>query len=354
MPCSKTLLAFSGGLAMRFRTLVTQLVLTTLLLLLAGRTAEAADLREGVEQLATAIAKGTPENRQVRVAVTDFPDLQGVTSDLGRYISERLTTRLAQSSRFRVIERRRLGQVLVELKFGMSDLVDREKAKQLGRIAGVEGLVVGSISDLGNTVEIDTRLIEIDTGNMLVATTTTISKDDTVRGMYERGREMPAASSQVSVTSGPGIAVKHQEFQRFRVEVEDLRAGPDQITVFLRYVNKTEEPVTLAFDAGDRDGMEKTYLLDSEGTLYKFVRSSGMAGGWYVNHWAQPIFLTIPPKGHASATITFKGRGDTSRTKLSFDLVSAQVLVKFIKEGDRSEPRVAGGIGVSVRNIGTR
>lgn len=111
--------------------------------------ARGADLREGVEQLAAAIAKSVPEGKQLRLAVTDFPDLQGVTSDLGRYIAERLTTRLIQNPRVRVVERRRLGQVLTELKFGMSDLVDPAKAKQLGRIVGVEALVVGSLSDLG-------------------------------------------------------------------------------------------------------------------------------------------------------------------------------------------------------------
>jgi len=57
----------------------------------------------GVEQLATQIAKAAPDGKPLRVAVADFPDLQGVTSDLGRYIASRLTTRLAQVPRFFVM-----------------------------------------------------------------------------------------------------------------------------------------------------------------------------------------------------------------------------------------------------------
>src|SRR6266849_3042394 len=73
---------------------------------------DAAELKEATEQLSASLAKSVPEGRTLRVAVTDFPDLQGVTSDLGRYIAERLTTRLsAQPQKFRVVERRRLGSV---------------------------------------------------------------------------------------------------------------------------------------------------------------------------------------------------------------------------------------------------
>lgn len=124
-------------------------VLTCLgLLLFAVLTASAQDIRAGVEQLAFQIDKAAPEGRQLRVAVADFPDLQGVTSDFGRYVASRMTTRLAQSPRFFVIERQRLGQVLAELKFSMSDLVDPAKAKQLGRMAGVEAILIRACPEI--------------------------------------------------------------------------------------------------------------------------------------------------------------------------------------------------------------
>lgn len=129
----------------------TGFVSLSLLFVISSAPSWAADLKEAVEQLAVQLAKSVPEGQTMRVAVTDFPDLQGVTSDLGRYIAERLTTRLsAQTQKFRVIERRRLGQVLGELRFSMSDLVDPDKAKQLGKMLGVEAIAVGTLSDLGD------------------------------------------------------------------------------------------------------------------------------------------------------------------------------------------------------------
>lgn len=150
------------------------------------QTVSAQDVRTGVEQLAAQIAKAAPEGRQLRVAVADFPDLQNVTSDLGRYIASRLTTRLAQSPKFFVIERQRLSQVLAELRFSMSDLVDPAKAKRLGQMAGVEAIVVGTVSDLGNQVDLDARMIEIETNRMLLGASVTISKDQVVAEMMTR------------------------------------------------------------------------------------------------------------------------------------------------------------------------
>ena len=63
-------------------------------LLVSARISEiafAAELKQAVEQLAVQLAKSAPAGRTLRVAVTDFPDLQGVTSSLGRYIAELAT-----------------------------------------------------------------------------------------------------------------------------------------------------------------------------------------------------------------------------------------------------------------------
>jgi hypothetical protein len=76
----------------------------SLLFLLAGAAAveaEVVELTAGLERLAGQLAKSVPAGRSLRVAVADFPDLQGVTSNLGRYVAERLTTRLgAQTATF--------------------------------------------------------------------------------------------------------------------------------------------------------------------------------------------------------------------------------------------------------------
>ncbi len=236
----------------------------------------AVDLKEGVERLATQLAESVPEGKQLRVAVTDFPDLQEVTSDLGRYVAERLTTRLSQNPKFWVIERRRLGQVLAELKFSMSDLVDPAKAKQLGRMVGVEAIVVGSISELGNVVDLDARVIEIETGKTLPGATVTISKDQVVAELLQRGRVAAAPSPRApgvpaQVPTGPTPTppagprkVPSQPVvitaDNWRIEVERGEIVGDKLTLHVKVDNLADGPRNLAI-------CQDTYLV-AEGIPY--------------------------------------------------------------------------------------
>jgi TolB-like protein len=131
------------------------------------------------------------------IAVTDFPDLSGTTSDLSRYIAERLTTVLSQSGRVMIVERRRLLQVLGELGWTLSDLLDPKKAPRAGQMAGVDAVVVGSVVSVGSAVDIEGRLVVLSTSQVLAGASVTIPKDSTLDGLMARGRQVPAAPAPV-------------------------------------------------------------------------------------------------------------------------------------------------------------
>ena len=56
-----------------------------------------------------------------------------------------LTTALVKAGKFNVIERQELDKVLDEQKLGASGLVIAESAPKVGKLLGVELLVIGSI-----------------------------------------------------------------------------------------------------------------------------------------------------------------------------------------------------------------
>ena len=96
-------------------------------------------------------------------------------------------------------------------------------------------------------------------------------------------------------------------------------------------------------------------MLDSEGNRYSYLSSTGMANGWYVDHWpSSTIFLHIPPKESVPVSITFKGSSGKRGKGTTFDLLSAQVLVAWERKGDGRNPIVAGGMSISIPNIQPR
>lgn len=262
---------------------------------------EAQDVRAGVEQLAAQIVRAAPEGKQLSVAVADFPDLQGVTSNLGRYVASRLTTRLAQTPSFFVIERQRLGQVLAELKFSMSDLVDPSKAKQLGRMVGVEAIVVGTVSDLGNQVDLDARVIEIETNRMLLGASVTISKDRTVEEMLKQGRQEALSSQPVPRTpptigaapsAGPSEALRGYRYSGrfFSVELTSVEVIGDEITLTMMYTNRTDSPHVGGVHSTD---INKSYLIDNLGNRYRYIDDSFGRRREFAPQIPEQIWLTF-------------------------------------------------------------
>src|SRR5436309_3157706 len=148
----------------------------------APQQAGAVPLPQGIADLADKLAKGIPQDHPMTVAVTDFPDsIRNKTCGLGRFVAERLATLLSQHPQCKLIERRRLDLVLNELKFSMSELVEPAKARKLGQMLGVQGLVLGSLSDLGGTFDIDARIIDIQTSVSLPGVSASIVQDEVVR-----------------------------------------------------------------------------------------------------------------------------------------------------------------------------
>jgi TolB-like protein len=146
-------------------------------------------LRASVHQLADRLAESAPGGRVLRVAVSEFPDLDGVTSELGRYVAERLTTRLSRHrDRFRLVERRRLAQVFEELRFKLSALADPSKVQEVGRLLGVDALVTGTVSELGRSVDVDARIVEVDTMAVVAGAHVSVSRGDPAVELLERGR----------------------------------------------------------------------------------------------------------------------------------------------------------------------
>jgi TolB-like protein len=99
---------------------------------------------------------------------------------LGKYLAEELTTKLFKSKKLKVVERQLINKVIAEQKLSLTEIIEASAAKKIGRILGVEAIVVGTISDLGKTLRINARIIGTETGEVFAAAATEVYKDESV------------------------------------------------------------------------------------------------------------------------------------------------------------------------------
>jgi curli biogenesis system outer membrane secretion channel CsgG len=114
----------------------------------------------GLVPLASAQAAAAPATgRKKRVAVFDFDyatvhagiaALFGQDVDVGKGISDLLVTDLVKDGSYSVIERKALDKILKEQNFSNSDRADPNSAAKIGKLLGVDAIIVGSITQFGN------------------------------------------------------------------------------------------------------------------------------------------------------------------------------------------------------------
>ena len=83
-------------------------------------------------------------------------------------ITDNLASRLQQTGKFRVMERSQMNQILGEQSFQQSGTCDGSQcAVEMGKVLGIDHLVVGSIGLVGTTYTFNLRLVDVGTGEAL-------------------------------------------------------------------------------------------------------------------------------------------------------------------------------------------
>lgn len=144
-------------------------------------------LEQRLSELSEEISDELTGNQKTTVAVAEFVDLDGRVSPFGKFLAEELVTRLYKTKKFKVIERQRLDKVIAEQKLSLTEIIESSSAKKIGRILGVDAIVAGTISELGNNFRINARIINTETGELLAAAGATIVKDQEVCSLINCG-----------------------------------------------------------------------------------------------------------------------------------------------------------------------
>jgi len=143
-----------------------------------GRTQEAFDSK--LAELTNKIAEAVTKAELKAITVTGFTDVRDKESDLGLFLADELSADLVEKG-CSVVDRRNVDKILAEHKLSMSGLVDPETAKQLGQFAGLDAIVIGTITPLNGTIRLTVKVIATDSAKVLAAASSDIPKSPSIR-----------------------------------------------------------------------------------------------------------------------------------------------------------------------------
>ncbi|VAW84337.1 hypothetical protein MNBD_GAMMA16-705 [hydrothermal vent metagenome] len=148
--------------------------------------------------LAADISKNFNQQKKSRMAVVEFSTLAGKNTRLGVYIAETLTTELFNTGRFDVMERRLVNKIIEEQELSMTGMISDETAVELGAQLGVNAITTGTITDLGNSYEINARVIDAESGAVNSAANIRIAKTATLEKLNSKISRRPGDASRPS------------------------------------------------------------------------------------------------------------------------------------------------------------
>ncbi len=137
------------------------------------------------------------------LAVVDFTDLQGQVNELGRFIAEEMSGNLTQQSKgFDVLDRNHIKRILEEQKLSMSGLVDPRTIKKVGKLAGTDIIITGTITPFGDSIRVACKAIDTETGKVIGSARGDIAKTATIADLLKLGVS-DSAKGAVAATTTP-------------------------------------------------------------------------------------------------------------------------------------------------------
>ena len=111
---------------------------------------------DGAKTITASISQ--PSTRKMRIAVLDFDygtvqsyvnAIYGSNQDVGKGITDMLVEKLVNDGKYVVVERKALNKILQQQEFFRADRANPTIAPKIGRLLGVDAVIIGSITKFG-------------------------------------------------------------------------------------------------------------------------------------------------------------------------------------------------------------
>lgn len=190
---------------------------------------------------------------QSNLAVLEF-DPKGVSETDAGIITDRLRIAIFETGKYTIIEREKMKDILSEQAFQMTGCTSDECVIEAGNILGAALMVSGSVTKIGNTYSINSRLIDVKTGEILNTAFYDVKGeiDDLLNGVSHVVLKL--TGQNLSDKDGNQLQNQQKDLENLYIRLKiiqgdnepmgnitirlDSKKAPITVANFLNYVNK--------------------------------------------------------------------------------------------------------------------
>ncbi len=142
-------------------------------------------VKEFTDSLMAGIAARVPRGSALAIPDFDTKGEAAARQNLGFAVSEIITQELQRAGGFLILEKKQLEQIVKTLELQESGLYDSDKVATIGRLINAQYLLVGSVAELGGFSRVSVRLVEVESGLVLITDSVELD-DDLLRSAAEK------------------------------------------------------------------------------------------------------------------------------------------------------------------------
>jgi len=218
-----------------------------------------------LDNLVNQIISTLSDHDKSKIAIIEFSDIEGNITNLGRYVAEELTTKLYRTKQFEIVERQLMNKLLQEQNLSLHGYIDIDTEVGIGKVLGADAIVSGSITDLGNSIKINARLISPESGKVFSVASVKIIKDETVIKLLNQTVSTSSTSTAAALNNSQNMIT---DKNGLNIEVLSAKRTGRIVTVEMNLANKTEDDIEFGMIIGF-DNMEyATMIFDNLGNEY--------------------------------------------------------------------------------------
>ena len=178
-----------------------------------------------IQGVADQLASKVNHNPGIKnIAVADFTNVNETPTELGKFLSDQFLYSLASvRGTFSVIDRSRVNALLREVGLYAKGLLDPEAATRLGRLKGIDVIVVGTVVEDGNDILVTVKAIRLESAAIVGVAKGEITRTPVIRDLETKDINEVTGDNSISGVDQPS-GNKSKTLVRQKTEVDGISA----------------------------------------------------------------------------------------------------------------------------------
>ena len=198
------------------------------------------------------------------VAVLNFDNNSGDShyDPLGKGIADMMISDLSSVQQIQLVERQHLADLTHEMEMQHSRFFDQSTAAKAGKLVGAQYVVAGAILALDPKIRLDTRVIQVETGEVVKSAEVTGDQKDLFDLQQRLAHQLIKGLGVALSPEDSARLRKQQEADRLETLEDELRLS-EALDLFDRkmYTEAAEKALPLAHDNPDNQLLQATYKV---------------------------------------------------------------------------------------------